>query len=345
MHDIESLRTTVQHNCHISDARYAGHNALCIFLLKMREYFRWESGRGFDEHIPRAELADWLGAREALWEQVEGQEFVPLVIAGTEFDPFDGAAINRRLLPTGLVYSAGYGQWAKPHFVLAELERHQSRDGFDIHISGRELARDLIAPPAMTQNSDIFVRRESLQRLLWERVQEWTWGERGQHPEVLTAYDFGADPNDALQRMTEHELHSVTLHELGEGLSGRRLGPDWRELVTQLPRGRAELLARATKDHLADCLVTLPTLLDEGNDASLHFFFANLTALRRTLFPSLVTAYQQWSTDGDPAPLRERAAAGVVHWEGAANRMLDEFHAGPEGCGPRIEALAASLEL
>ena len=40
MYDIESLRTTVQHNCHISDARYAGHNALCIFLLKMREYFR-----------------------------------------------------------------------------------------------------------------------------------------------------------------------------------------------------------------------------------------------------------------------------------------------------------------
>ena len=72
--DIQSLRTAVQHNCYISDARYAGHNALCIFLLKMREYFRWETGRGFDEHIPRTELADWLSAREALWDEVEEQD-------------------------------------------------------------------------------------------------------------------------------------------------------------------------------------------------------------------------------------------------------------------------------
>ena len=343
--DIQSLRTTVQHNCHISDSRYAGHNALCIFLLKMREYFRWESGLAFDEHISRTELADWLSAREALWDKVEGQDFTPLVIDGTEFDPFDGAAINRQLLPAGLVYSAGYGQWTKPHFVLAELERHQTRDGFHLHISGRELARDLIAPPAMTQNSDIFVRRESLQRLLWERVQEWTWGDQSRHPEALAGYDFSTDPVGALARMTEHELHSVTLHELGEGLSGRRLGPDWRELVTQLPRSRAELLARATKDHLADCLVTLPTLLDEGNDASIHFFFANLTAIRRTLFPGLVSAYQQWTVDGDPAPLRELTALGAVHWEHTAKRMLDEFRAAPDGCNQRIEALEPSLAL
>lgn len=345
MYDIESLRTTVQNNCHISDARYAGHNSLCIFLLKMREYFRWESGLGYDDHIPRTELADWLSAREALWDEVEAQDFAPLVIAGAEFDPFDSEAINRRLLPVGLVYSAGYGQWAKPHFVLAELEHHQTRDGFHIHISGRELARDLIAPPAMTQNSDIFVRRESLQRLLWERVQEWTWGEKSSHPEALATYDFSVDPVGALQRMTDHELHSVTLHELGEGVSGRRLGPDWRELVTQLPRCRAELLARSAKDHLADCLVTLPTLLDEGNDASIHFFFANLTAMRRSLFPGLASAYQQWLIDADPAPLRALAATGVIHWEHVANRMLDEFRAAPDGCNQRIEALEALFKL
>jgi hypothetical protein len=311
----------------------------------MREYFRWESGLGLDDHIPRDQLADWLGARAALWDDFEAQDFARLVIDGSEFDPFDSDAINRQLLPAGLVYSAGYGQWAKPHFVLAELERHETRDGFHVHISGRELARDLIAPPAMTQNSNIFVRRESLQRLLWERVQEWTWGEQGSHPEALAGYGFDADPVGALQRMTDHELHSVTLHELGEAVSGRLLGPDWRELVSHLPRSRGELLARSAKDHLADCLVALPTLLDEGNEASIHFFFANLTAMRRTLFPALVSAYKQWTADGDPAPLRELAAAGAVHWERAARRMLDEYRAAPQQCNQRIEALEASLTL
>jgi len=44
MHDLSTLQATVQRNCHISDARHAGQHSLCIFLLKMREYYRRESG-------------------------------------------------------------------------------------------------------------------------------------------------------------------------------------------------------------------------------------------------------------------------------------------------------------
>ena len=345
MHDLQALQTTVQHNCHISDARYAGQHTMCIFLLKMREYFRWESGLGFEDTIPRDQLGDWLVAREALWDEVEEQDYAPLTIDGSELDPFDSAAINRHLLPAGLVYSAGYGQWSKPHFVLAELDHHQHRDGFHLHQAGRELARDLVAPPAMTQNTDIFVRRESLRRLLWERVEEWTWRKGAKPPAALAGYDFVGDPVGALEQMTDHELHSVTLHEFGEGVSGRRLGQDWRDLVASLPRSRAEMLARGIKDHLADCLVTLPSLIDDGNDSSIHFFIANLKAIRRSLFPSLVAAYEQWSIDGDPAPLRAVAARGAEHWERSALRLLAEFRAGPEDCKQRIEALEASLTL
>lgn len=36
------LAGAVQYNCHISDARHGADYSLCIYLMKMREYYRWE---------------------------------------------------------------------------------------------------------------------------------------------------------------------------------------------------------------------------------------------------------------------------------------------------------------
>ena len=43
MRNLPQLAAVVQRNCDISDARYAGDYGLCTFLLKMREYYRWEN--------------------------------------------------------------------------------------------------------------------------------------------------------------------------------------------------------------------------------------------------------------------------------------------------------------
>ena len=43
MRNFPQLAETVQRNCDISDARHAGEYGLCTFLLKMREYYRWEN--------------------------------------------------------------------------------------------------------------------------------------------------------------------------------------------------------------------------------------------------------------------------------------------------------------
>jgi hypothetical protein len=43
MLNLGQVVATVQKNCHISDAQYAGDYTLCIFLLKMREFYRWEN--------------------------------------------------------------------------------------------------------------------------------------------------------------------------------------------------------------------------------------------------------------------------------------------------------------
>jgi hypothetical protein len=82
-------------------------------------------------------------------------------------------------------------------------------------------------------------------------------------------------------------------------------------------------MARAVRDHLADCTHTLPTLIDYGRDASLHFFIANLGAMRKQLFPALELAYRQWLDGGDRAVFRDLAARGADHWRSLAEQMMD----------------------
>ena len=53
MRILPQLASAVQRNCDISDARYAGDYGLCTFLLKMREYYRWENELPFARSLPK----------------------------------------------------------------------------------------------------------------------------------------------------------------------------------------------------------------------------------------------------------------------------------------------------
>jgi hypothetical protein len=104
-------------------------------------------------------------------------------------------------------------------------------------------------------------------------------------------------------------------------------------------------MARAVRDHLADCLVTLPALAREEHAASLHFYLGNLTNMRKQLFPGLEGAYGAWLEGGDTHPLADLAQQGVAHWEGLAREMI-RLHAeldGPRAAGPIRELVEASL--
>jgi len=172
------LANVVQHNCNISDARYAGDYSLCIFLLKMREFYRWENALPFSRALPKNELGNWLNARENLWSRVETEDFAHLPLMHATLDPYDAKSANRELLPQGYVYSAGYGRFQKPLFFLGRLLRTEERAGFTILVSSCEYARELAAPPAMLQGRTIFVRQESVRRYLWEKFEEWQWRKR-----------------------------------------------------------------------------------------------------------------------------------------------------------------------
>jgi hypothetical protein len=309
---LPELAQAVQRNCDISDARHAGDYGLCTFLLKMREYYRWENELPFGRSLPKDELGEWLKTRESAWEAIEEQAFEPLPLASGALDPFEAAAANRELLPQGGVYGAGYGRMGKPVFFLGELQRLEEREGLTICVSSCEYARELAAPPAMLQGRTIYVRLESVRRFLWEKIEEWQWRKHGgAMSRVRAGYDFIADPESALTRRAENETESMILHEIGEARAGELLGAAWGEKALAASGTRAEIEMRAVRDLLADCLVTLPALLERGNALALHVHVATFDALRRELFPQALEAYEAFLASGSLAPLERVAAEGA----------------------------------
>lgn len=324
MINLGELAHTIQTNCHISDARHAGSYSMCVFLLKMREYFRWENKIPLSHKLEKAAVSDWLLAREQTWEEYEEQPYVPLQLESGEFDPFDATIINQELIPQDYVYSSGYGVFNKPHFFLAELKKTFKHKDVTIYIAKRELARDLVAPPAMSQGNTIFIREESLRRLIWEKIEEWQWkkDEDTAMARTLAFYRHENDVERILDHMCDNESNNVLLHEIGETEAGNLLGSQWEEMLNNMPRSKTELQIRAVRDHLADCISTLPALLEKENIPSLHFYFANFTAMRKELFPSAISAYQQWVKTGSLSHLDEIASSGKQYWGDMANEIM-----------------------
>jgi len=332
--------TAVRTNCHISDATHATDYTLCVYLLKMREYYRWEKDIPFDAALPHQALTSWLSEREEQWDSLQGQAFRDIPVNGISHDPFDAATINDGLNALGYVYSGGYGRNMKPVFFLAALERREHYHGYTLMVSGKEYARDLSAPPAMSQGRNIFVRRESLRRLLWEKIEEWRWNRPDNAMQkAISCYNFDNLPAQSLEAMTDNELQSATLHEIGEIEAGVRLGSEWEELLAATPHSKAEIMLRSVRDNLADALSTLPELITGTRVASLHFYMANLTSMRRQLSPGLVAAYENWCRSGSTGQLERHVAGAVTHWQGLAESLLEQYRKRQRNCQENLVAI------
>lgn len=339
--NLSALIEAVQKNCTITDARHARDMTICTFLLEMREYYRWEMEIPYGARLPKDDLGDWMNAREHLWDAVEEEAFTPLPVSKTGMDPFDADDINRALIPMGLVYSSGLGQFRKPHFVLAELKHVEVREGVQVLVAGCEYARDLIAPPAAMRNGAIFLRMDAVRRLLWNKHEEWQWKEKDTAlGRAFAHYNFEHDKERGLERMAEAESEAMILHEIGEARAESLLGKDWNAMLGQLTSRHAERLVRAVRDHLADSLITLPRLLERDAVGSLHFYLANLSGLRRALFPALPQAYDAWLGSRDPSGLADLASQAQAHWLDAARQLTTTFHRDPEQGDALINALA-----
>ena len=317
------LVQSVQRNCNIADARHARDATLCNYLLEMREFYRWEHEVPLARALPRQELGSWISEREALWDALQADELEPLRVGERSYDAFEVDAINAALVPQGLIYGGGYGRFGKPHFFLAQLERHEQRQGLRLFVSGCEYARDISAAPASLLDGVVFLRRDALRRWLWDKIE--IWGVRkaeGALKSALECYGFVADAETALEHMAEQEAETLILHELGEAMAEPLLGPEWPDLIASLTGRRAEMLARAVRDNLADCLSTLPRLIEREAACSIHFHFANFEGMRSILFPLLAQAYRHWRETGSLEPMRAAARTGSVHWHEAACALL-----------------------
>ena len=323
------LVDAVQTNCDIADARHARDVSLCTYLLAMREFYRWEHELPCGVSPPREDVGRWIAERELRWEELIEEDFLAVPVAGREFDPFAAEQVNAALAGSGLVYGAGVGRFHKPHFFLGQLAREEWRGDARLLVCGCEYARAVSAIPAASQGSTLIVRREALRQWLWEMAEGWNVRQQpGALEAALRGYGFDVDPQGAIERMTDSEVETLVLHEEGELAAGRQLGGDWSAKLAGFRGKRAELLARAVRDNLADCLVTLPGLLQRGAQDSLHFWFSTFEGMRRELFPRLVAAYAASASGGEL--LLQATAAGRLHFAALGRRLLSMDEGGIE---------------
>ena len=332
---LKNVINTVQHNCHIADARHAGDYTLCVYLLKMREMYRWEQGIGFETMLTTDDVGDWLTNREGVWDELEEQEYKHLEIDQQTFEPFNNDIINTLLDKKQLVYNAGLGIRCRPHFFIAELEKTIQHDDYTIYISNKEYARDMAAPPAMAQGKNIFVRRESLRRVIWEILDDArVAGLDNPLTRAMSFYDFETDAEAAINQMTEVEIEYVIEHEIGEVKAGELLGKIageqiWNDMLDKYSQTHAEIMLRAIRDHLADSMTTLPKLLEDlsigKSTASLHFYFGNMTAMRKYLAPKLMDTYKHWHESGEFDQIQQVVDSFNNYWLNLSKQLIELY--------------------
>jgi len=325
------LSAAVQHNCDVVDARHARDSGLCTYLLGMREYFRWVSGLGLGAAAEPGAVGSWIARRERHWEALleSGTDRLKALPLLGGLDAYDEAAVNEQVADDRLVYGAGIGRFGTPLFFLARRESQALRDGSQVVVAGDELARGFAAPPALSRGSMIVVRLDALRRWLWTRAE----AAASRDPTdafrlALSTYDRAGRLDETIEAMARGEVESLVLHELGELRAGRLLGPDWERMLEQLADRRSELVVRAIRDLLADCLVTLPVLLERRATASLHFWFSNFDGVRRALAPQFLDARAVAAGAIDRDLLQQAAADGMRRWQSAATELLASWQAG-----------------
>lgn len=321
---LRALTETVQRNCHVADASHAGDYTLCVYLLKMREFYRWELKAPYSSLLENKSVGNWLREREDLWDTLEETDYQNIVIEDEDLSPFDSESINQNLLPHQLIYSGGMGINNRPHFFLAELELYEQHNDYKLYVAGKEYARDMSAPPAMSHENTIYIRKESFRRLLWEKLETWRWNKPDNAlGRAFACYDCDNNLDEALHQMTDTELENVILHERGEIQAGKILGEEWRTLLFSLPHSTAAIMLRAVRDHLADSFTTLPALVSLNSAPSWHFYFGNLNNMRKDLYPSLIKGYDEWYENGSLEKMSQIIEQGKTHWLTLCQQLLD----------------------
>jgi len=300
MLDINDLTRQVLHNCSISDANNAGMYSICGLALRLRDLYKWEQGLPPWEERDSSEVLEWIEAKENQWDKYIDNDFANISIDGKIYDPFDTSGINAVLEPQDFFYGAGYARSLKPTFFLAAIEEKSKINGTTIYTLERELARDLLTIPALSQDNDVILRQDSARLFLWDSI---FYIKKSARPALSFALE-SCGINDhqpmalrpRLAGILARQKETYIYHEIGEihdTIFDREL---WREIIAAFPYSPVEYLARAVKDLLADTNEhgTLQHIVRERNTASLAFYVAFLDGLPKEFFPELSASFQKF---------------------------------------------------
>jgi hypothetical protein len=334
MNELQTLTRQILHNCDISDAQHAGLYSTCGLALRLRDLYKWEQRLNPWEEKDTSEILDWIGEKEALWEKLAHTKHANITLQGKVYDIFDTSAINAVLEPRGFFYGAGYAYRLKPTFFLAEIKKKRQHNGYTVYTLGRELARDLLTLPALTQDRQILLRTDSARMFLWDQM---VYIKKSGRPALQFALKHCGLKKPESEAMQQHlptilaaQKDNYIYHEIGE-LSDSTFDPHiWRELIAAFPHSPVELLARGLKDLLADTHPdgTLNHLIENRKFAGLGFYTAFLDGMLKELFPQLRNAFVDFSQTGNWHIIKDASAEGYRYAQKAAAAMVELYQTG-----------------
>lgn len=308
---LTALTDAIKQNCALSDARHNGIYSMCTLFLRLRNLYKWEYDKlPWQEEEPAVLLA-WIEAKEELWNRLFESPFQSLPVGEKTSAPDDVETVNAFLAnqKTGLLYGAGHGRSLKSIFFLAEIKESRLLASHPVHILDRELCRELSSPFAMHQDGVIYFRLDPFRYFLWDKIQEVSGSKARATRYALTKYALIGDNGmvinaklrDHFEELVLSEMEAILFHELGELFPSPLSGPVLARLVSSFADSPVELVARATKDILADTCDggMLQYIIEQGKTSSLGFYAAMLDGLRRELFQEFKSAFENFLDQED----------------------------------------------
>jgi hypothetical protein len=334
MIEIDTFARQVLKNCDISDAQHAGLYSICGLALRLRDLYKWEKGLNPWEEKDASEVLDWIAAKEQLWEKLAGKKYADISIGGRHYNPFNTAPINAVLEPHGILYGAGYAYSLKPTFFLATIKNKSHTNGYTVYTLERELARDLLTLPVLSQDNSILLRIDSARLFLWDQIAFIKKSGRPALQFALEHCGLKKQDSEALQHQMPTILaaqrDNFIYHEIGEMKDSTFDPVIWRELIAAFPHSPVELLARAVKDLLADTTQhgTLFYLIRNRKAAALGFYVAFQDGLVKELFPELRDAFRGFTKTRDWRMIEEAVATGYRNARTFTEKIVHIFQTG-----------------